>query len=175
MGGAGGVHEEVVSVAIDRACNQSIGRSSPSMAGRPARDFVRQEVSGGEWCAIAGTTNGRMVRLRHHLRRAVELVPAGALWNVLGAQADPHQLLATSLLHTLPGSYLLKLRDERRSVHATDMANGKILGEWRLPEHKGRTWSALASGAAHLYLTSQSTSGDHAELWRFPVPEELRV
>lgn len=174
----GGNSEEVVSVAVDSACldspSKAAGAAGSSGAAAPAGGAKAAEED-GSWCVVVGTTQGRVVRLRR--KKATELVPAAALWNAPRSEsADKdasEEVVATSLLHVIPGGYLLRMRDERHSVHALNMATGEILGEWRLPVHKGRRWSTLAGGSNHLYLTSQTTGGNHAELWRFPMPARL--
>lgn len=170
-----GLREEVVSLAIDFDCNRSSsqGLAQPQLWGRL---LALPETLGGEWCPVVGTTQGRTVRLRRHREESGKLVPSDALWNILGSlKPNSDEVLATSVLHVLPGGVLVKLSDERRSVQAMNMATGSVLGEWRLPEHSGHSWSALAAGGTHVYLTSQSANGDDANLWRFPLPPDLHA
>jgi len=156
----GYMREEVISAAMDPACGSE--RGSP-------------EFRTNSSCVVVGTNHGRIVRLRKATRKAGELVPADALWNALGETVKPQlaEVWATSLLQTLPGGYLLALRDGRRSVHAMHMATRRIVGKWKLPERPGHTWTALAGGSDHLFITSQSDAGNNAELWRFRLPSAL--
>mmetsp|Transcript_68008 Transcript_68008/g.172096 ORF Transcript_68008/g.172096 Transcript_68008/m.172096 type:complete len:987 (-) Transcript_68008:87-3047(-) len=157
----GYMREEVISAAMDPACGSE--RGSP-------------EFRTNSSCVVVGTNHGRIVRLRKATRKAGELVPADALWNALGETVKPQlaEVWATSLLQTLPGGYLLALRDGRRSVHAMHMATRRIVGKWRLPDRPGNTWTALAGGSNHLFITSQNDAGSHAELWRFSLPPILK-
>ncbi len=84
------------------------------------------------------------------------------------------EVWATSILQTLPGGYLLALRDGRRSVHGMHMPTRRVVGRWRLPQQVGRTWTALAGGVSHVVITSQDEQGGNAQLWRFILPKVLR-
>jgi len=157
----GYMREEVISASMDAECSMR--------GGAP-------EFRSNNSCVVVGTNHGRIVRLRKHTRHDGELVPADALWNTLGETVKPQiaEVWATSLLQTLPGGYLLALRDGRRTVHAMHMASRRIVGKWRLPDRPGNTWTALAGGSNHLFITSQNDAGSHAELWRFSLPPILK-
>eukprot|EP00446_Apocalathium_sp_SHHI-4_P037963 CAMPEP_0177304086 /NCGR_PEP_ID=MMETSP0368-20130122/6473_1 /TAXON_ID=447022 ORGANISM="Scrippsiella hangoei-like, Strain SHHI-4" /NCGR_SAMPLE_ID=MMETSP0368 /ASSEMBLY_ACC=CAM_ASM_000363 /LENGTH=964 /DNA_ID=CAMNT_0018762665 /DNA_START=115 /DNA_END=3005 /DNA_ORIENTATION=+ len=152
------ISEELISAAIDSDCSTEHATGSGESA-----------------CVVVGTNHGRIVRLRRSLDKEGELVPADVLWNVQGTAVKPEiaEVWATSMLQTLPGGYLLALRDGRRSVHAMHMATRKVVGRWRLPRKAGRTWTALAGGASHVYITSQDDHGGSAELWRIRLPKAL--
>mmetsp|Transcript_110741 Transcript_110741/g.352787 ORF Transcript_110741/g.352787 Transcript_110741/m.352787 type:complete len:1159 (-) Transcript_110741:110-3586(-) len=148
--GDGRKREEVISVVVDTDC--------------PTSDSLDEKDS----CVVVGTNHGRMVQLRRHMRHSSELVPAGALWNVLGKAALEEQVdgLATSLMTAIPGGLVLALREGQHNVHAIDVQNKKVVGKWRVPQLHGRTWTAIAGGAKHLYLANQGGAcGNIPERW----------
>merc|ERR1711957_844087 len=49
----------------------------------------------------------------------------------------------------------MALREGQKNVHAIDLEHHRVVGKWSLPEHPGRTWTAIAGGATHLFLASQ--------------------
>jgi len=137
--GGGMKPEEIISVVVDSSCH--------STASLDERDS----------CMVVGTSHGRVVAFRPHMSESSELVPAKALWNVLGKAAITEQVrgLATSLMTSLPGGFVLALREGQQNLHAIDAEKRHIVGKWRLPFHRGRRWTALAGGATHIYLASQ--------------------
>lgn len=137
--GNGRKKEEVISVVVDMNCEDS------ASLGR--RDS----------CVVVGTSHGRMVQLRRHMHQSGELVPASALWNVLGKAALEEQVdgTATSLLTAIPGGYVLRLGEGQHNVYAIDVEHKRVIGKWRVPQLPGRTWTAIAGGATALYLASQ--------------------
>lgn len=155
--------EKVVSVAINSNCDDS----TPS-----------QSHGGGKSCVVVATNRDRVVKLRRHIKKDLDLVPSGALWNARGVQLrqqDQNNPLETtsSTLQILPGSHTLVLRDGVRNVHAINIQSARRVGTWKLPELPGRNWSGLAGGARHLYVMSLSQQAEPVQLWQFPLPMEL--
>jgi len=147
--------EEVHSMAVYHQCKQ-------------AKEFSPNKTYP---CVVVGTTHGRVVRLRRHLVRDNELVPAGALRDVVAARAEDTEKLASGSLHVFHSGYLLTLHRTRNTVQAIDVRNGRLVGEWTLPQQPLRTWTALSGGGNFLYIISQDNDGGNAELWRFPAPK----
>lgn len=156
-------NEQVISAATDpRGCekHEGINASSDPHAAP---------------CLVVGTDHGRILRLRRNANDDRALVPSAALLNWVGKKVKPAHLevWATSLLHTLPGGFLLSLQDQRRSILAVDVLSHHVVGRWKLPERPGRIWTALAGGDTHLFVSSEDLNGGSAELWRFVLPKML--
>jgi len=149
--GDGSKREEIISLSVDTDCQ------------------VPGTIDKRDSCVVVGTNHGRMVELRRHLSHNGELVPAGALWNVLGKAALAEQVegVATSLLTAIPGGFVVALREGQRNVHAIDVERKHVVGQWRLPHLSGRTWTAIAGGATDLFIVSQGgVCGDAPEEWK---------
>lgn len=130
--------EEVISIVVDTDCT------------RPT------SLDGNGSCVVVGTSHGRMIELRPHMRLDGELVPAGALWNVLGKAALKAQVQgpATSLLTAIPGGIVLALKEGQRNLHAINVDKRHVIGKWQVPQLKGRTWTAITVSGKHLYLAN---------------------
>mmetsp|Transcript_60478 Transcript_60478/g.129748 ORF Transcript_60478/g.129748 Transcript_60478/m.129748 type:complete len:877 (-) Transcript_60478:84-2714(-) len=132
---------------------------------------------GNEACMAVGTTARRVLLLAAH-----EAQGGGRVW-------VPRQLLKVghpevpgpgALASIDGGRYLGLLHRGSDLFQVMDLHQGGArAGTWRLstPTHNphkeaGKTWSAVCSGGGAVYALED---GESPGLWRFPLPEELKL
>jgi len=145
--------EQVESVAVNDECGEE-------QADKDRNDFYPDEVG----CVVVGTTSGRVVQLRRHVTKEHQLVPAWAM-------QQRHEKVGQGSLHVFPGGFVITLRSN--SIQALDARQGSVIGEWELPQMKSMRWLTICGGGNNIYLLGRNHQ-DKSQLWRFPVPPELR-
>mmetsp|Transcript_40701 Transcript_40701/g.93549 ORF Transcript_40701/g.93549 Transcript_40701/m.93549 type:complete len:886 (-) Transcript_40701:38-2695(-) len=159
-------NEEVVSVAVDAECLRKHRLDEGSAA----------HFQSSNGCVVAGTSTGRVVRLRRHLADEKQLVPdVDIKQRVTNATSPP------GLMHHFMGNTALLLWPQEGQIQALNLEVGDVVGEWQLP--KDRRWTSLAGSTHDLFLvghppnlTRQQAASQAviAELWRFAMPPEMQ-
>jgi len=158
-------NEEVVSVAVDADCLRGRG------LGKGSTEHFRSSSG----CVVAGTSTGRVVRLRRHLADEKQLVPdVDIKQRVTNATSPP------GLMHHFLGNTALLLWPQRGQLQALNLEVGDVVGEWQLP--KDRRWTSLAGSTHDLFLVGHQPNQTRrpvpeavaAELWRFAIPPEMQ-
>jgi len=119
-------------------------------------------------CAYVGTSGDRIVEMQQ---------PANS---EVSHKYVPHRLLQAKLNGTSGGSmdvihdrYLGLLQEDGQHLQVLDLKNGgAVVNSWQIPKPpKHQSWSAMCATGDNLYFFSE---GHSPQLWRFPVPEQLR-
>eukprot|EP00927_Polykrikos_kofoidii_P072248 TRINITY_DN6838_c0_g1_i3.p1 TRINITY_DN6838_c0_g1~~TRINITY_DN6838_c0_g1_i3.p1 ORF type:complete len:1033 (+),score=166.59 TRINITY_DN6838_c0_g1_i3:91-3189(+) len=157
------------------------------VAGTPQEEVASFTLGGssctnGAACVYAQTTAQRIVELQ------TASVNGEASWYPLKVirahegKASPSDQFGSGLsMLGADGRFLAVLHPRGRLLEAIDLRGGgdltgasndgasRNVGYWRLPE--GHQWSASCSAGGNIYLLSEGLS---PQLWRFPLPDELR-
>merc|ERR1711972_852991 len=116
-------------------------------------------------CAIVGTSRGRIVQVREGSADHSKLIPT----RVMHQRHHPTSRGAMTLIR---GMYQMALWSSYGTMSAFDVTSGRLIKEWRLPVHI--KWLMVASSGDHLFLLGVR-SGKAVEIYRFPMPQELRA
>lgn len=155
--------EEVASLAIDDDC------------------VARTPGSHRLGCIVVGTsaTNkkdgyGRIVQLKSHIGHAHKLVPNRSI-HVRNSWVSPGALHVTDTGYILALSTKQDLKEQRRTettMEAFHNDTGKLKATWLLPGDVD--WLTLSGGSHFLLILALRQKPWGFELWRFPLPAELR-
>mmetsp|Transcript_107318 Transcript_107318/g.256263 ORF Transcript_107318/g.256263 Transcript_107318/m.256263 type:complete len:1086 (+) Transcript_107318:103-3360(+) len=161
--------EYVDSAAVNSNC---LTHQSPHLeVGASAGEFRPQVMDGG--CVVAGTSMGRIVKMRTHYFNHSQLVPESAVRN----WECP---ISQGALHVLNTGIVLGLHDGT-AVRAFDSESGASMGDWRLPsdakdlpeDDNQIRWSHLCGGGESIFILGRSTLG--ARLYRFSMPRSVQA
>lgn len=120
---------------------------------------------GEEFCAVLGTTHGRVVQLGRHSSRK-ELIPTEILYE---GHAKNQAALSSGVVRAFNQRYLGVLQPKHSSIRILDLSKGgAAIGDMPLPLSK--PVSSFCTGGGNVYML---THGPDAEMWRIPVPEQL--
>jgi len=87
-------------------------------------------------------------------------------------QAPQDRVLQSASLHMIGDRYLGMLVAGGKHLHVVDPQDGSPIAQFLMPSpSKGQTWAAMCSAGADFFALTQ---GPSPQLWRFPVPIELR-
>jgi len=183
-------HRVVACALSEGKTNTTEQVSSTSITGQWLNGRKASENSRVESLAMKSQCSGQCTYLGTSDRRVIEMQESA---DSEGSNAFfPKRLLGTkaSVTASVPGGamdlindrYLGMLQRDGRRLQVIDTQNGALSGMWQLPHHPDgktwiperaeKTWTAMCSAGDDLYLLSKGLS---PQLWRFPVPEELRL
>jgi len=120
-------------------------------------------------CAYVQTSAHRLVEVAHEGTHADEAsyFPIHAF-----GQAPQDRVLQSASLHMIGDRYLGMLVAGGKHLHVVDPQDGSPIAQFLMPSpSKGQTWAAMCSAGADFFALTQ---GPSPQLWRFPVPIELR-
>jgi hypothetical protein len=140
-----GAKEAVEAFAVNSAC---LGKD-------------HDELKAG--CAVVGTTQGRVVQLRPALDDRQQLVPERAV------QQSGFDVRRGGL-HIFSNGLVAALRENILEAFSSEL--GTPVGKWLMPD--GIHWQMVCGGGGSLFALGLR-NGTRSELYRFPLPAELKV
>jgi hypothetical protein len=132
-----------------------------------------EDASVNEKTAYIATSGQRLVKMQQTLSKE-----GSASWfprRVLGKSPT----ILSGGMDVLNNRFLVLLLNDGRRLAAHDLQNGGLrVGSWRLPGAdrswipQAQAWTAMCAAGDDLYLLAK---GPSPSIWRFPLPEQLRL
>lgn len=123
---------------------------------------------GAEFCTVLGTTHGRVVQLGRHSSMK-ELIPTEVLYEE-SRSAGARPASTSGIVRAFNRRYLGVLQQEQGSIHVLDLSKGGLLAA-KMPLPLRKPVASFCAGGGNVYML---TRGPKPELWRIPVPHDLR-
>lgn len=122
--------------------------------------------SASSFCAVLGTTHGRVVQIGRR-SNGKDLIPTEILH-----ENEDHDItaLGSGVVRAFNSQYLGVLQPNEGNIRLLDVGQGgRAAGTLSFPISK--PVSSFCAGGGHAYLL---TEGPEPELWRLPIPKELK-
>jgi len=117
-------------------------------------------------CAYVGTSSERIVEMKRAAGGSQEWFPT----RLLQATQSSWPTMSSGSIHVINGRYLGVLSRDGDHIQVLDLhKDGAAVNSWQLPEHQH--WGSMCAAGNSLYFLSKGAS---PEVWRFPVPQQLR-